>query len=36
MKLLPISLQLHVLPLASNGSMTFAWYGHLENLADDT
>ena len=30
---LPISLQTVLLLLASNGFMTFAWYGHLKNLA---
>jgi uncharacterized protein len=31
---LPISLQTIVLLIASNVFMTFAWYGHLKNLAD--
>jgi uncharacterized protein (DUF486 family) len=30
---LPISLQTIVLLIASNVFMTFAWYGHLKNLA---
>ncbi len=30
---LPISLQGVLLLLASNVFMTFAWYGHLKNLA---
>ena len=30
---LPISLQTVLLLLASNVFMTFAWYGHLKNLA---
>ncbi|TAL27050.1 MAG: hypothetical protein EPO01_00935 [Aquabacterium sp.] len=31
---LPISLQTIGLLIASNVFMTFAWYGHLKNLAD--
>lgn len=31
---LPIPLQTILLLLASNVFMTFAWYGHLKNLAD--
>ncbi|MEW6705128.1 MAG: DMT family protein [Pseudomonadota bacterium] len=31
---LPISLQTFGLLVASNVFMTFAWYGHLKNLAD--
>ena len=31
---LPITLQTIVLLVASNVFMTFAWYGHLKNLAD--
>ena len=31
---LPISLQTVLLLAASNVFMTFAWYGHLKNLAD--
>ena len=31
---LPISLQTTVLLVCSNVFMTFAWYGHLKNLAD--
>jgi uncharacterized protein len=31
---LPITLQTIVLLIASNVFMTFAWYGHLKNLAD--
>ena len=31
---LPISVQTVVLLAASNVFMTFAWYGHLKNLAD--
>ena len=31
---LPISLQTVLLLIASNFFMTFAWYGHLKNLAD--
>ena len=31
---LPVSLQTVLLLLASNVFMTFAWYGHLKNLAD--
>ncbi len=31
---LPISLQTIVLLVCSNVFMTFAWYGHLKNLAD--
>ena len=31
---IPVSLQTIVLLLASNVFMTFAWYGHLKNLAD--
>ena len=34
MNSLPISLQTIVLLAASNVFMTFAWYGHLKNLAD--
>ena len=30
---LPISLQTVLLLVASNVFMTFAWYGHLKNLA---
>ena len=30
---LPISLQTVLLLIASNVFMTFAWYGHLKNLA---
>ena len=30
----PVSLQTVVLLIASNVFMTFAWYGHLKNLAD--
>lgn len=30
---IPVSLQTIVLLLASNVFMTFAWYGHLKNLA---
>lgn len=30
---LPIPLQTVVLLIASNVFMTFAWYGHLKNLA---
>lgn len=30
---LPVSLQTIVLLVASNIFMTFAWYGHLKNLA---
>ncbi|EWS53702.1 hypothetical protein X551_03496 [Methylibium sp. T29] len=31
---LPIPLQTILLLTASNVFMTFAWYGHLKNLAD--
>ena len=31
---LPIPLQTLLLLAASNVFMTFAWYGHLKNLAD--
>ncbi len=31
---LPVSLQTVLLLAASNVFMTFAWYGHLKNLAD--
>jgi len=31
---LPVSLQTVLLLVASNVFMTFAWYGHLKNLAD--
>jgi uncharacterized protein len=31
---IPVSLQTIVLLIASNIFMTFAWYGHLKNLAD--
>ena len=34
MNTLPISLQTVLLLAASNVFMTFAWYGHLKNLAD--
>ncbi len=34
MNSLPITLQTIVLLIASNVFMTFAWYGHLKNLAD--
>ena len=34
MNALPIPLQTVVLLAASNVFMTFAWYGHLKNLAD--
>ncbi|HET7863387.1 MAG TPA: DMT family protein [Burkholderiaceae bacterium] len=34
MNSLPITLQTIVLLVASNVFMTFAWYGHLKNLAD--
>lgn len=34
MNTLPISLQTILLLIASNVFMTFAWYGHLKNLAD--
>jgi uncharacterized protein (DUF486 family) len=34
MNILPISLQTILLLIASNVFMTFAWYGHLKNLAD--
>lgn len=34
MNTLPISLQTILLLVASNVFMTFAWYGHLKNLAD--
>ena len=33
MNLLPASLQTVLLLIASNVFMTFAWYGHLKNLA---
>jgi hypothetical protein len=32
--LLPIPLQTTLLLIASNMFMTFAWYGHLRNMAD--
>jgi len=31
---LPIALQTVLLLVAANVFMTFAWYGHLKNLAD--
>ena len=31
---MPVSLQTVLLLVASNVFMTFAWYGHLKNLAD--
>ena len=31
---IPVSLQTILLLVASNVFMTFAWYGHLKNLAD--
>ncbi|ARN21667.1 DMT family protein [Piscinibacter gummiphilus] len=31
---IPVSLQTVLLLVASNVFMTFAWYGHLKNLAD--
>ena len=34
MNAIPVSLQMLVLLAASNVFMTFAWYGHLKNLAD--
>ena len=34
MNAIPISLQTMLLLAASNVFMTFAWYGHLKNLAD--
>lgn len=34
MNALPVSLQTVALLVASNVFMTFAWYGHLKNLAD--
>lgn len=34
MNALPIPLQTVLLLIASNVFMTFAWYGHLKNLAD--
>ena len=34
MSSLPVSLHTIVLLIASNVFMTFAWYGHLKNLAD--
>jgi uncharacterized protein (DUF486 family) len=34
MNSIPISLQTVLLLVASNVFMTFAWYGHLKNLAD--
>ena len=34
MTTLPVSLQTVLLLIASNVFMTFAWYGHLKNLAD--
>ena len=34
MSSLPVSLQTVLLLAASNVFMTFAWYGHLKNLAD--
>ena len=34
MRTFPISLQTILLLAASNVFMTFAWYGHLKNLAD--
>ncbi|AKJ30451.1 DMT family protein [Caldimonas brevitalea] len=33
MNVLPVSLQTILLLVASNVFMTFAWYGHLKNLA---
>jgi len=33
LSLLPLSLQTILLLIASNVFMTFAWYGHLKNLA---
>lgn len=33
---LPVPLQTVLLLVASNVFMTFAWYGHLKNLADRT
>lgn len=33
---LPVPLQTILLLMASNVFMTFAWYGHLKNLADRT
>ena len=34
MNFIPVSLQTMLLLAASNVFMTFAWYGHLKNLAD--
>ena len=34
MNTLPAPLQTVLLLIASNVFMTFAWYGHLKNLAD--
>lgn len=34
MNAIPVSMQMLVLLAASNVFMTFAWYGHLKNLAD--
>lgn len=34
MNALPVSVQTVLLLVASNVFMTFAWYGHLKNLAD--
>lgn len=34
MSAIPVSLQTVLLLAASNVFMTFAWYGHLKNLAD--
>jgi uncharacterized protein len=34
MQALPISVQTFGLLVLSNVFMTFAWYGHLKNLAD--
>ena len=34
MNAVPVSLQTELLLAASNVFMTFAWYGHLKNLAD--
>jgi uncharacterized protein (DUF486 family) len=36
MNFLPASLQTVLLLIASNVFMTFAWYGHLKNLASKT
>jgi uncharacterized protein len=33
LQLLPVSLQTVLLLIASNVFMTFAWYGHLKNMA---